>query len=49
MTFDESFNRLLSDYQPAREEKWLSKLKKDYKVKTDLKKLRTAFSKDESL
>tara|TARA_R110002124_G_scaffold48026_1_gene142135 strand:- start:8435 stop:10366 length:1932 start_codon:yes stop_codon:yes gene_type:complete len=49
MTFEEAFNRLLADYQPRREEKWLTKLKKDYKVKTDLKKLRAAFKKDDTL
>lgn len=47
MTFDEAFNRALADYQPTREDKWLSKLKKDYKVKSDLKKLRKAFNNDE--
>jgi peptidyl-prolyl cis-trans isomerase SurA len=49
MTFDEAFNRLLADYQPVREEKWLNQLKKDYRLKADLKKLRSAFKKDENL
>ena len=49
MTFDEAFNRLLADYQPAREEKWLSQLKKDFRLKVDLKKLRAAYNKDENL
>lgn len=49
MTFDEAFYRLLADYQPTREKLWLTELKKDYKVKKDLKKLREAFKKDNSL
>lgn len=49
MTFDEAFNRLLADYQPTREEIWLTKLKNDFKVKPDIKKLRSAFKNDESL
>jgi len=49
MTFEEAFYRLLADYQPAREKQWLTELKKDYKVKKDLKKLREAFKKDNSL
>ncbi|MBO6621062.1 MAG: peptidylprolyl isomerase [Balneola sp.] len=49
MTFDEAFNRLLADYQPKREEKWLNQLKKEYRIKMNLKKLRSAFNKDESL
>ena len=49
MTFDEAFNRLLADYQPKREEKWLNQLKKEFRIKMDLKKLRSAFKKDEAL
>jgi len=49
MTFDEAFNRLLTDYQPAREAKWLAKIKKQYKVKMNLKALRSAYKKDDSL
>ncbi|HCI70678.1 MAG TPA: hypothetical protein DHV30_08810 [Balneola sp.] len=49
MTFEEAFNRLLADYQPAREEKWLTELKKDFRFKIDLKKLRAAYKKDENL
>lgn len=49
MTFDEAFNRLLADYQPKREEKWLNQLKKEFRIKMNLKKLRSAFNKDESL
>lgn len=32
MTFDEAFNRLLSDYQPIREEKWLQRLRNKYQI-----------------
>ena len=32
MTFDEAFNRLLSDYQPIREENWLQRLRNKYQV-----------------
>ena len=49
MTFDEAFNRVLADYQPEREKKWLSKLRKDYKTKADFKKLKQAFDSDTSL
>jgi len=49
MTFDEAFNRLLTDYQPQREKKWLDEIKKRYKVKPNLKKLRSAYKKDTSL
>ncbi|MEO1023215.1 MAG: peptidylprolyl isomerase [Bacteroidota bacterium] len=47
MTFEEAFNRILSEYQPEREERWLKNLRKRYKVKTDVKKLRKAFKTDE--
>ncbi len=47
MTFDESFGRLLAEYQPVRESKWLEHLRKEYKVKPDLKKLRRAFNADQ--
>lgn len=46
MSFDESFNRLLSEYQPIREDLWLTKLRKKYKMKTNLKKLRQAYNKE---
>ena len=48
MTFEESFSRLMADYQPTREEEWLEKLRKKYKVKTDVKKLRKAFKTENS-
>ena len=32
MTFNEAFNRLLSDYQPIREEIWLQRLRNKYQI-----------------
>ena len=32
MTFDEAFNRLLSDYQPIREQNWLLRLRDKYQI-----------------
>ena len=32
MTFEEAFNRLLSDYQPIREENWLQRLRDKYHI-----------------
>ena len=32
MTFDEAFNRLLSDYQPIREQNWLRRLRDKYQI-----------------
>ena len=32
MTFDEAFNRLLSDYQPVREENWMQRLRNKYQI-----------------
>ncbi|MFA5668350.1 MAG: peptidylprolyl isomerase [Balneolaceae bacterium] len=46
MSFDESFNRLLSEYQPIREDQWLTKLRNKYKMKTNIKKLRQAYNKE---
>ena len=34
MTFDEAFNRLLSDYQPIREENWLQRLRNKYQIQS---------------
>lgn len=46
MTFDEAFNRVLSDFQPIRENEWLSELRKRYKIKVNQKNLRKAFKRD---
>ncbi len=46
MTFEEAFNRLLSKYQPEREQAWLEELRRTYKIKADQKKLKKAFEKD---
>ncbi len=34
MTFEESFNRLASEYQPIREEKWLERIRKTYNIRS---------------
>lgn len=34
MTFDEAFNRLVSDYQPEREENWMMRLRDKYDIKS---------------
>jgi len=34
MTFEEAFNRLSSDYQPTREQKWLERIRKVYKLQS---------------
>ena len=34
MTFDEAFNRLLSDYQPIREQNWLRRLRDKYQIQS---------------
>ncbi|MEP1150406.1 MAG: peptidylprolyl isomerase [Balneola sp.] len=49
MTFNESFNRILSEYQPIREKEWLDDLKKTYKIKSDVNKLRSTFKKEKAL
>ncbi len=46
MTFEEAFGRLISEFQPQREQEWLEKLRSTYNVKANLKKLRTAYQKD---
>ncbi len=49
MTFEEAFAKLLTEYQPEREKKWMDKLRKRYKVKADFKKLKKAYNKDTGL
>lgn len=39
MTFEESFNRLLTEFQPTREKEWMNEVRKRYKVKSDADKL----------
>jgi peptidyl-prolyl cis-trans isomerase SurA len=34
MTFEEAFNRVLSDYQPIREQLWLDRLNKRYSIQS---------------
>lgn len=49
MTFEESFNRITSEYQPIREQEWLDGLKKKYKIKSDTKKLRSTYKRENSI
>ncbi len=46
MSFEESFNRLLAEYQPVREKEWLDSLEKNYPMKTDVNNLRKAYNAD---
>lgn len=46
MTFDEAFNRLLSVYQPVREQEWLQRMRNKYSIKTYPDKLEEAYSLD---
>lgn len=46
MTFDEAFGRLVSEFQPQREQEWLEELRTTYKVKANFAKLRKAYKKD---
>jgi|TARA_R100000388_G_scaffold95028_1_gene85840 peptidyl-prolyl cis-trans isomerase SurA len=46
MTFDEAFNRVLSTYQPIREQEWLAELRSEYNIKVHRNKLKSAFRKD---
>jgi hypothetical protein len=32
MTFDEAFNRLVSEIQPTREQKWLERIRETYNI-----------------
>lgn len=49
LTFEEAFNRLLSDYQPEREEKWLTELRDKYNITSDMQTLNKAFRNDQNL
>lgn len=46
MTFEEAFNRLLSEYQPVREEEWLEYLNETYEVEPDFEALERAYNND---
>ena len=49
MTFKEAFNKLLADYQPTREEKWLSNLRSGYDIKVYKDNLRKAYKEENNL
>jgi peptidyl-prolyl cis-trans isomerase SurA len=44
MTFTEAFNRVLSDYQPIREQNWLERLNKRYSIQSYPNTIREKFS-----
>jgi len=44
MTFTEAFNRVLSDYQPIREQMWLDRLNKRYSIQSYPNTIREKFS-----
>lgn len=46
MTFEESFNRIFSSFQPQREEEWIEELRAKYDTKANFKNLRKAYKKD---
>ncbi|MEX0845915.1 MAG: peptidylprolyl isomerase [Balneolaceae bacterium] len=46
MNFEEAFNRLMSVFQPQREQEWIEELNNKYNIKADFKKLRKAYQKD---
>lgn len=48
MTFEEAFNKLLAEYQPVREEKWLSNLRSTYDIKVYLDNLKKAYEEENS-
>lgn len=44
MTFDEAFNKLMSDYQPIREENWLKSMRTKYSVTSYPQKVEELFN-----
>lgn len=48
MTFDEAFNRLASEYQPIREEKWLNRIRNEYNIQAFPEVVRAQFVNEES-
>lgn len=46
MTFDEAFSRLVSDFQPQREQEWTQELRQKYNIRPDLENLRKAYQQD---
>lgn len=49
MTFEEAFNRLLTVYQPVREQNWLERMRDMYEVKTFPESLEEAYSMEHSM
>lgn len=48
MTFEEAFNKLLADYQPEREQNWLTNLRKNYKVESYPENLEQVYQAEKS-
>lgn len=46
MTFEEAFNRLVSDFQPQREQEWTQELRQKYNISPDFENLRKAYQQD---
>lgn len=46
MTFDEAFNRLLSEFQPQREKEWLEELRGTYDVQVNKENLKKAYNQE---
>ncbi len=46
MTFNEAFNKLLADYQPVRELKWLTQLRSTFNVKLFPEHLEKSFQEE---
>jgi peptidyl-prolyl cis-trans isomerase SurA len=49
MTFEEAFNRLLSEYQPEREQKWVERLRASYRTVAYPEKLLEAHQKQKAI
>lgn len=43
MTFDEAFNRLITEFQPQREQEWIDHLREKYNVTPDFESLQKAY------
>jgi peptidyl-prolyl cis-trans isomerase SurA len=48
MTFDEAFNRVVSDYQPIREKKWLDGIRATYNTRSYPEKLEVLYQRDQN-
>jgi hypothetical protein len=46
MTFEEAFSRLVSDFQPQREQEWMQELRQNYDIQPNFDNLIKAFQQD---